>query len=284
MLLAAPPPPAPARTACPSRGTSSSRSSSARALAAAAPDAGRACRGRGGSGRRGGAFRGTWRASGPSGSPPPRSRDRAPSDRPRPRRAGGARGPGRRADRRAVERATAEPSRIVGPAEEQVAAAERLVRPYGVAGDVPRREVLHELLAFPESAQALVLFAELPQDPGAGGDRPWQREHGIGRPERGDAVIDPEARPRPVSLDEKEQTGGPVGHADGVRALRRLGELNPLEGVPGALVEPARARRGSSRERRDRTRTSGRIVRSDSATHSAGSAARLSVASSTTRS
>ena len=71
-------------------------------------------------------------------------------------------------DRRAVKRVTAEPSRILRPAEEQVAAAEGVVHPYGVAGDLPRREVLRELLAFPESAQALVVFAELPQDPGAG--------------------------------------------------------------------------------------------------------------------
>jgi hypothetical protein len=165
-------------------------------------------------------------------------------------------------DRRAVERVTAEPSRILRPAEEQVAAAEGVVHPYGVAGDLPRREVLRELLAFPESAQALVVFAELPQDPGAGGDGPWQREHGIGRPERGNAVIDPEARQSPVSPEEKEQTGSPVGHADDVRVLRRLGELNPLERVPGGLVEPAQlgeaprekdaiihGRRGESSER-----------------------------------
>jgi hypothetical protein len=52
-----PPPPASARTACPSRCTSSSRSWGAPAPVGAGPCAGRACRGRGGSGRQGGACR-----------------------------------------------------------------------------------------------------------------------------------------------------------------------------------------------------------------------------------
>ena len=48
-----PPPPSPANTSCPSRGTSSSRWRDARGPARACPCDGRACRGRGGSGRAG---------------------------------------------------------------------------------------------------------------------------------------------------------------------------------------------------------------------------------------
>jgi hypothetical protein len=52
-----PPPPSPASTSCPCRGTSSSRWRGAPGPARACPCGGRACRGRGGSGRRGGACR-----------------------------------------------------------------------------------------------------------------------------------------------------------------------------------------------------------------------------------
>src|SRR5207245_3573789 len=64
-LLSSPSPPVPARTACPSHGTSSSPCGGAPAPARACPCAGRACRGRGGSGRRGGASQVSRRVQGP---------------------------------------------------------------------------------------------------------------------------------------------------------------------------------------------------------------------------
>src|SRR5262245_2008315 len=69
-----PPPPAPDRTACPSRGTSWLRCRDAPVPALAGPCAGRACRGRGGSGRRGGACQvhALLRVHLDTGAPPPR--------------------------------------------------------------------------------------------------------------------------------------------------------------------------------------------------------------------
>ena len=102
------------------------------------------------------------------------------------------RGPGVR--RRIFDRAVAQASRLVEPAEQQSGTTQRLVAPAAIEPDSLRRVTFEDLLALPEPGQRLALLADLREDPGGGGEGAGKGEDDVPRPVRREPVLDQRAR------------------------------------------------------------------------------------------
>src|SRR6266496_624014 len=92
--------------------------------------------------------------------------------------------------RRRLERALAEALRLGKPTEPQTSATERMVGPAMMVDESPRRLMIEELLAFPQSVQRLARLVELRQCPGGGGDRTGKVEEDVSRPGHCDSVLE----------------------------------------------------------------------------------------------
>ena len=96
-----------------------------------------------------------------------------------------------RVARGGLDRALAQPSRLVGPSRREADAAHRLVGPAAMADDAARREPLAELLAFLHAAQRLARLTELREHPRRRGDGGAQKHQDVPGPEDLDPVLDP---------------------------------------------------------------------------------------------
>src|ERR1700675_2510545 len=105
------------------------------------------------------------------------------------------------------DRAGAQATRFVEPAQQQTGATQRVVGSAETDAS-PLCLTLDELLAFPKPVERRARLAELRQRPGGGGDRGGkQGAADVPRLEHRDPVLDQRARLRPVPLEALDRGG-----------------------------------------------------------------------------